>query len=255
MIKPAQAMPAIEDILTSLDQLGFWTGEAGLSADDPVAVLRSLMTGLGTPYIPDGCAPGDPIIKTAPSRRKSAAPFDRPEAIGWHGDFASHDERPGISLVHIARTDPGKPGAGSWRLASNSKVLGRMAEREDGRQAIALLQHEVLPFSYSDDQAPRWFRVIDHNPSGGTGLRFYAPSIERGYRYLGQEPPACVLQALEQIRAAADAVQVVVQASRGSLLVIDNWRALHDRTPQTVARKLPRQAFLGFVNVTMQDGP
>lgn len=249
MIAPDSVTPPdLEDILAALETGGFWTGFAKLPREDPGALLRSLMVQLGAPYVPDGCTPEDPIIRTAPSRRKTAAPFDRPEAIGWHGDFASHDDRPKISLVHVARADPGDPNAGAWRLASSEAVLEQMTRTGDGRGALAVLEREALPFSYSDFQPPRWFKVIAETGDGTRGIRFFAPSIARGFHHLGQDTPASVAEALGQLERAADAVQVVVPTTPGSLLVIDNWRALHDRTPQTATRKNGRQALLGFVS-------
>lgn len=248
MTKPVPAdIPDVEDVLASIDRAGFWTGTAILPADNPGGSLIALMNKLGTPYVPDGCPPKNPVIATAPSRRKSAAPFDRPEAIGWHGDFASHEDRPRISLVHVVRGDPAGPEAGAWRLASTGRVLDKMAEGPSGRQAIELLRHEPLPFSYSDRQAPRWFKAIELVEDGQLGFRFFAPSIDRGFASLGQEMPDQIADALSHLQSAADEVQTVVPTGPGSLLVIDNWRALHDRTPQTAARKHGRQALLGFL--------
>ena len=239
-------LPDIEAILQSLEQVGFWTGTAILPTDNPRAPILSLMRGLGTPYVPDGCSPDDPVIATAPSRRKSAAPFDRPEAIGWHGDFASHQDRPRISLVHVVRGDPAGPQAGAWRLASAKQVLDKMTERAGGHEAIELLKQQPLPFSYSETQAPHWFTAIEAI-DGEPGLRFFAPSVARGFAHLGEETPVPIADALSRLQSAADEVQVVVPTGPGSLLVIDNWRALHDRTPQTAGRKPGRQALLGFL--------
>lgn len=240
-------LPDVESILASLDIAGFWTGTADIPADDAGSPLLSLMSQLGKPYVPDGCHPEHPIIATAPSRRKSAAPFDRPEAIGWHSDFASHEDRPRISLVHVVRGDPAGPEAGAWRLASSQIVLDRMAKRPGGVEAIVLLKQEPLPFSYSESQAPRWFRVIEDISEGQFGLRFFSPSIKRGFTSLGRKTPRPIADALNRLKRAADEVQTVVPTGPGSLLVIDNWRALHDRTPQSARREEGRQALLGFL--------
>lgn len=238
----------LDTITGSLATAGYWAGVVELSTEEPSAFLKVLMARLGTPYIPDGCSDEDPIVVTAPSRRKSAAPFDRPEAIGWHGDFASHEDRPQLSLVLVVRSDPVDPAAGAWRLASTQAVLNQLATSADGRAALDVLEETDVPFSYSDSQPPRWFRVIDRSRPGARGLRFYAPSITRGYRFIGQDVPPLVAGALERLSLAADQVQVVMPTQSGSLLVIDNWKALHDRTPQTVRRRKSRQALLGFVN-------
>jgi hypothetical protein len=46
--------------------------------------------------------------------------------------------------------------------------------------AFDLLTRERLPFSYSEEEEPRSFRVIEPGPDGSYGLRFYHPSIHRG---------------------------------------------------------------------------
>lgn len=240
-------LPDVEAIRATLASNGFWTGTASLLPDDPNGLLLSLMTLLGTPYVPDGCSPESPVIATAPSLRKSAAPFDRPEAIGWHGDFASHEDRPRISLVHIVRGDPAGPEAGAWRLASTQRALDKMAKLPGGPEAIELLRHEALPFSYSDGKAPKWFKVIEQIEEDQVGLRFFAPSVARGFASLGRKMSGPIADALSRLKGAADEVQVMVPTRPGSLLVIDNWRALHDRTPQSAGRKQGRLALLGFV--------
>jgi hypothetical protein len=80
----------------------------------------------------------------------------------------------------------------------------------NGRMAFDLLIRERLPFSYSEEEEPRWFRVIEPGPDGSYGLRFYHPSIHRGcIAQYGELPPhiAAALTALE--RAADDVGEVV----------------------------------------------
>lgn len=120
---------------------------------------------LGELYVPKDCDPTEPVIRTLPTRARRAAPFDRPEPIGWHGDFATYEDRPEISLVYITRPDPRGGDFGAWRLASVERVICALRGTEEGRASFDLLTQEHLPFSYADNEAPRWFRVIESRPT------------------------------------------------------------------------------------------
>jgi hypothetical protein len=203
---------------------------------------------LGEVYVPPGCDPEDTVLRTAPTRSRRAAPFDRPEQIGWHGDFASHADRPEASLVLITRSDPRGGEFGAWRLASVDRVLEELRHGAQGEEAIDLLSRTELPFAYADGEPPSWFRVIEERPGGRLGLRFYLPSIHRGCAAEYGEIPREVEAALSAVKHAADAVEEVVPTRSGSLLVASNWFALHDRARQTVSRSRPnREALLCFV--------
>ena len=203
---------------------------------------------LGELYVPPGCEPNEPLIRTAPTRERGAAPFDRPEPIGWHGDFATYEDRPEVSLVYITRPDPRGGRAGAWRLASVERVIGALLATSDGRESLDLLREEPLPFSYADSEAPRWFRVIEARSGENLGLRFYLPSIRRGCIGAYGEVPVRVAAALATLERAADEVAEIVPTREGSFLVASNWFALHDRVQQTISRRRPnREALLCFV--------
>jgi hypothetical protein len=62
------------------------------------------------------------------------------------------------------------------------------------------------------------------------------------------EIPARIASALSLIERAADEVSRVVPTHEGSLLVANNWFALHDRVRQTISRtRAKREAILCFV--------
>jgi hypothetical protein len=220
----------------------------GDSADDFVVDLAH---SLGELYVPPDCDPDAPLIRTAPTRKRRAAPFDRPGPIGWHGDFASHEDRPELSLVYITRPDPRGGDFGAWRLASVADVIAALHESADGRAAFDFLSSTPLPFSYSDDGSPRQFLVFEPRPEGRTGMRFYLPSIHRGCIVAQGEIPPRIASALVQVEAAADRAAQIVPTREGSLLVTSNWFALHDRVRQSVSRtKAKREALLCFVRRT-----
>lgn len=236
------------DMLRELRSRGYFTSVLPGGLQGPARFVLETASALGELYVPDGCEPREPLIRTVPTRETGAAPFDRPEAIGWHGDFASHEDRPELSLVYVTRGDPRGAQFGAWRLASVSAVLQALNAFTDGRAAIEFLRRERLPFSYRHGEAPRWFRVIETQTDGELGLRFYLPSIRRGcvaaYGCVPQ-PAAAALKAVER---AADRVAHVVPTIEGSFLVASNWFALHDRTQQTVSdTTAAREALLCFV--------
>lgn len=242
---PQALLPAIE---RGLDAQGYWAGAASLGADLEAGLL-AIARALGPLYVPEGCDPGAPILYTSPSLDPNAAPFDRREPIGWHGDFASHEDRPEISLVYVSRADPAGALAGAWRLASAARLVARLRATAAGRQAVHFLGRERLPFSYAEGRPVRWFRAIEAGAGPGAArLRFYEPSIVRGCRAAYGEVPGAVARALRLVTEAADEICEVRPTPAGSLLVINNWDALHDRAEQSVSgRGEDREALLAFV--------
>lgn len=212
------------------------------------SVLLERARALGDVYVPPGCDPEEPVLRTEPTRSRRAAPFDRPEPIGWHGDFASHEDRPEASLVLVTRPDPRGGDCGAWRLASVERVVEGLCRSSRGEEALELLSKTALPFAYADGEPSSWFRVVEERPGDRLGLRFYLPSIRRGCVAEYGEVPREVEAALSSVEQAADAVEEAVPTRAGSLLVASNWFALHDRVRQTVSRTRPnREALLCFV--------
>lgn len=244
----------LASVRAALERNGYWVGEGPSEAGAARDAIAKLGRCLGTFYVPQHCSPDDPVLVTAPSRRRSAAPFDRPEPIGWHGDFASHEIRPDLSIVHVTRADPAGDAAGAWRLASVDWLIERLSGDKHGRRALRELRTTPLPFSYAEGQAPRWFTALATNASGQPCLRFFAPSIRRGFIVDRGEVPDEIEDMLRTVEHAADAIGKMYPTSTGALLVTDNWRALHDRTQQSVPRRYPsREALLAFVSLHDED--
>jgi hypothetical protein len=237
-----------EDVLAKLRRDGYYVTSVSMGGADAVQFVLDVGRSLGELYIPKGCDPYQPVIRTAPAHTRRAAPFDRPEAIGWHGDFATYEDRPELSLVYITRADPRGGDFGAWRLASVARVVASLRATDNGRAAFDLLSREPFPFSYADGEAPRWFQVIETRPEGTLGFRFYIPSLRRGCIAEYGEVPSRITAALAVVERAADDVAEVVSTPEGSLLVASNWFALHDRIRQTISRRRPnREALLCFV--------
>ena len=236
------------EILEGLCREGYFVARIAVGGEESVRFLLGVGRSLGELFVPVGCDPVEPVIRTSPTRARRAAPFDRPEAIGWHGDFATYEDRPEFSLVYITRPDPRGGNFGAWRLASVVQVIGALRETDDGRAAYELLSREPLPFSYAEGEAPRWFNVIEHRPEQSLGLRFYLPSIRRGCVAEYGEVPAHIDASLAAVERAADEVAKTVPTRQGSLLIASNWFALHDRVQQTISRtRVNREALLCFV--------
>jgi hypothetical protein len=238
----------VDVVVAAVERDGYYVAQVApreLRADD---FVLDLARSLGDLYVPPACDPAAPLIRTEPTRKRRAAPFDRPEAIGWHGDFATHEDRPELSIVYITRPDPSGGNFGAWRLASVADVIAMLHESTDGRTAFDFLSSTPLPFSYSDDESPRHFVVFEPRPNGRMGMRFYLPSIRRGCIEIHGEIPPRIASALAQVEAAADRAARIVPTREGSLLVTSNWFALHDRGQQSISRtKAKREALLCFV--------
>jgi hypothetical protein len=247
-VGPAVEHVETDDVCTALERDGYYVAQVPPQRENAAGLILDLARSLGELYVPVDCDPTVPVIRTSPTSKRHAAPFDRPEAIGWHGDFATYEDRPELSLVYVARPDPRGGEYGAWRLASVDHVLAALNETADGRAAVDFLRSTPLPFSYSDDEDPRQFVVIEDRPQGRTGLRFYLPSIRRGCLAVHGEIPPRVAFALAQVERVADEVGRVVRTHEGSLLVTSNWLALHDRVRQTMSRtRAKREALLCFV--------
>lgn len=247
-MSPEQLAAALRpEMERALNSRGYWVGEDP-DAADPAAFLLAVARGLGELYVPEGCDHETPLIATRPTLETGAAPFDRPEPIGWHGDFASHADRPELSFVYVARADPACEEAGSWRLASVERLVDQLVTTAEGQAALNLLRDAPLPFSYADGGEVRWFNVFENRGrAGALGMRFFEPSIIRGCIAVYSEVPPAIASALRLVRSGADAVGEIRATRRGLLLVTDNWRALHDRTEQSAPSDgLGREALLAF---------
>lgn len=223
--------------MTRLDSLG----------SDAADVVLSVARTLGELFVPPDCDPAAPVIWTAPTDDSRAAPFDRPEAIGWHGDFTTRSDRPRFSLAYVMRPDPQGGLWGAWRLASVRQVLDTLRATGTGRAAYELLASRPAPFAYAEGEPAQWFRVIEPREDG-PGMRYYAKAIRRGCMGAYGAVPPELAAAVEALERAADAVAEVSPTVAGSLLVVDNWAALHDRLPQSVGSGgAAREALLCFV--------
>jgi hypothetical protein len=228
---------------------GYYVTETSVPGAEALQSLVRLGESLGELFIPKQCDPSEPVIRTSPKITTRAAPFDRPEAIGWHSDFATYDDRPELSLVYIVRADPRGGNFGAWRVASVGRVLELMRATQCGLEAFDVLCREPLPFSYAMDEEPRWFKVIETRPGGRLGLRFYLRSLRRGCMVAYGEIPKRVSTVLSEVTRATDQVGQIVRTKEGSLLVVSNWFALHDRLRQTAGRdQANREALLCFVD-------
>ena len=91
--------------------------------------------------------------------------------------------------------------------------------------------------------------ALEDHGEGELGMRFYERSILRGCLAAYGNVPQGIATALSAVKRAADAVAEVRPTAAGSLLVTNNWLALHDRDRQSVSRNRPnRQALLAFVH-------
>lgn len=191
-------------------------------------------------------------LETRPSAEAAYdEPFDGPEGLGWHNDFASQPQRPVVSLAYLARADPQGPTAGAWRVASCDGVLDYLQSTPEGSDIVRFLRRTHLPFSFSGTGEPTFLRVVEpRGPAPGRlGLRFYGRAMRDGARLAYGQVPEELSQVISAVEAAADAVGQILAAAEGALLVTDNWHALHDRLPQTVVSDRPlRRSLLCFVD-------
>lgn len=224
----------------------------GTEPSDIVRLARSL----GEVFVAGGMDPELPVLVTDPAEdAPSWKPFDRAEAIGWHNDFSTMEDRPVLSLAWIARADP-DPARGAWRVASCAKVLDHLAAQPEGEEILAALG-EPFPFGYADSESAAWYSIVAPVPGepGRRGMRFYARALREGARLCFGEVPAATERAMAAVGRAADAVGETLPATAQALLVCHNWLAFHDRTPQTTGGRQPlRRSVLCFVRTLHGTG-
>ena len=239
-------VPASE-VLEAVSRDGYYRSRVSTRPSGAVRFIVELARSLGELFVPEGCDPDEPVIRTVPTTDDLVAPFDRPAAIGWHGDFATHPKRPELSLVYVTHGDPRGHEFGKWRLASARRLVESMRSTADGRAAFDLLSTEELPFSYAEGEDHRWYRVVESRAGAELGLRYYLASLRHGCRAAYGEVPLRIVAATAALERAADEVAETVPTEAGSLLVVHNWFALHDRTEQTVTTmEQNREALLCF---------
>ena len=235
------------DVLEAVSRDGYYRSRVSADPADAVRFIVELARSLGELFVPEGCDPDEPILRTVPTTDDLVAPFDRPAAIGWHGDFATYPDRPELSLVYVTYGDPRGHEFGKWRLASVRRLVESMRSTADGRAAFDLLSTEELPFSYAEGEDHRWYRVVESRAGAELGLRYYLASLRHGCRAAYGEVPLRIVAATAALERAADEVAETVPTEAGSLLVVHNWFALHDRTEQTVTTmEQNREALLCF---------
>jgi alpha-ketoglutarate-dependent taurine dioxygenase len=210
--------------------------------DDGGASMLAFARTLGRLYVFRGADPNRPVVETRP--RGSAGydePFDQLPALGWHNDFSTHRYRPRWSLSYIRQEDAA--GGGNWRVADVKAVLARL--RATGGRDVTRQLREPLPFSFTGEGVPCWFRGLTRN-----GLRFYGRTMRDGARLAHGEVPERVERAIGAVERAADVVGSTVRATTGALLILDNRRVLHDRLEQGHDA---RKASLAFVLPSVDD--
>jgi len=229
------------------------------AADPTGNQLVACARALGALHLSPTVDPAHPVLDTNPAADASYfAPFDRPEALGWHNDFSTHSERPDVSLAYLARPDPRGPEHGAWRVASCDLVLQHLGSTHEGQRVTRFLLDTDLPFSFTAEGPPTFFRVIERRGPrpGRLALRFYGRALRDGARLAYGTVPGEMEHATAAVEAAADWVGRTLAAPAGALLVTDNWHSLHDRLPQTVDLDLPRRrSLLCFVDVLHEPLP
>lgn len=238
------AADAIRELRESVALTGYALRQ--LSMVDPARGLRKLARAFGPPAIG-----ASHVIGTSPAERASRLkPFNRPEAIGWHNDFSTQAHRPTLSLAYIERADPRGPEHGAWRVASCDRVLDKLGATTGGRRVTRLLTTEPFAYSFTGDGEPSYFHPIKRRgpEPGRLGLRFYGRAMRDGARLVHGRVPDDIEHAIRAVETAADEVGLVLPATPGALLVVDNWHCLHDRLAQSVDTDLPlRRSLLCFV--------
>lgn len=228
--------------LSGLRQAAATRGYAAASIE-----LRTLLSWLGAEDVTADIATA-PHVAAPPGE-----PFNRPEPLGWHGDFSTRADRPPLTLSYVDRADPGGLAHGAWRVASCDDVLARLGRTAMGTAAVRFLLETPIAFALSEDESPRTHCAIEvrNRSTGRLGFRFYGRGMRLGARLVCGHVPQELEHAIAAVERAADEASVTIPATQGAVLLVDNWHCLHDRLAQTVDPALPlRRALLWFLDYT-----
>lgn len=242
----------VQRVRAALRTYGYYYEPEFCNETDDAEPIVAAARMLGQLHTPDGIDPVSPVILTRPSASAPEwRPFDRRSRIGWHNDFSTRPRRPVLSLSWIRHEDPSDPDGGAWRLASASAVLAKLSNTSDGKRLVMEISTRAEPFGYRDAGSWHPFRIITQSDcnSGTRGIRFYGRALQEGALLRFSHITDRTREIIARVEEAADAVGVVLRASTGTLLVVDNRFSLHDRLEQTVAgpKGYRRQAWLCFV--------
>lgn len=175
---------------------------------------------LGQVVVYPGMDPHAPVLATATSHTApSIEPFNRPETLDWHNDFTTHRCRPRLSLAFLqAQSSPRC--SGHWEVAAAGTVIAALSKHAEHLRMLRCR----TPYSFSDGGPLQFFK-----PLGRRGLRFWGRAMRDGalshYGYL----PAPLAAAITFVEDAASTHGVTLPTPVGSLLIVDNYRALHKR--------------------------
>lgn len=150
-------------------------------------------------------------------------------SLGFHTEMFFHPTPPDFLILHCLRADPA--GKAATSIASLDDIKSRLTTWEidaltapmfamDLARLHGTYKHEGRPIRH-DDPRPV-IPVIDEH-GVGVQLRF-EPELTTA---LGQE----ALQAMEAADKAAEAVAVSGKLEAGGMLLIDNRKAVHSRSP------------------------
>src|SRR3954452_18936951 len=70
----------IDNVRAALERDGYYVAHVAPRRESAADFLLDFARSLGELYVPVDCDPAAPLIRTAPTSKRHAAPFDRPEA-------------------------------------------------------------------------------------------------------------------------------------------------------------------------------
>ena len=112
------------------------------------------------------------------------------------------------------------------------RTAGARRETPVGRLTRLVSRPEAFPFSFQEDDVPGFFPVLTLRDRV-SGIRFYGEAMRRGERARVDGHDHSLEALIGNVEAVADSVGTTIQAGHGALLVVNNWKVLHDRLNQS----------------------
>jgi TfdA family taurine catabolism dioxygenase TauD len=179
--------------------------------------------------------PAGPLVddlKPKPDPDELTRFADRRDGLTPHTDSSAMPNPPAVlALAFVHNTDP--DGGGESTLAHIDDVAAAL----DGTdiELLRALRYPVLDPPTDTNRTPTLISILDRRADGRLTARYWDVILDAGIAspLAPEVPSAPHLGALRQFTAAVcdPAVQTRVRLDSGDMLILDNTRFLHGRTP------------------------
>jgi hypothetical protein len=199
----------------------------GLPADESGGVAVALSAGLGEALEPLG-EPWAHVVRRVQATSARRLALDEQ----LHTDSTDWPRPNAWTVLQCIRPDPGRGGIS--RVIDGASVVTQVLDQR-GPQALELVRGTPIPWAIADALGGG----THYEPVLGTWIRWMPHTVHRAAERNGAALDPSAATVLEIVTDAVQATQArEVLLSIGDVLIVDNRRTLHGRTPLTGSDRL-----------------